>query len=173
MQFRQWITLFNSGHSRSPQTPILFQQSLSLRELKDFKLDWDRSVFISFFPRYDGHGSSKPLPPRFLRIDLSGVRGGSALHSDQAQDKAPYDRTRWLEVDLQSNRKSNPANEKHALKDPARVRRLHRSLPPVEAGHDRPVVRREPNHPSHYLLEKVVPAPTFWEAPNSVYAKLR
>src|SRR5450631_4771817 len=164
MQFRQWITLFNSGHSRSPQTPILFQQSSILRELKDFKLDCDRSVFISFFPRSDGPGVAKPRPPRYLRIDPAEVRGGSALHSDQVQDKAPYDRTRRLEIDLQSNRKSSPANEKHALKDPARVRRLHRFLPPAATGPDRPVVRRAPNHPFRYLLEKVVPVPTFCEA---------
>ena len=77
----------------------------------------------------------------------------------------------WLEAGLQHNRRSSPANEKHVLKDPARVRRLHRSLPLLEAGPDRPVVRQKPSQALRAIvLATVVSAPAFWEAPNSVYA---
>src|SRR3979411_1543227 len=114
MQLRQWITFFNSPHSRSPQTPILFQQSLSLVALMDSKLCFGSSALISFAPERGEHGFSKPLPRRYHRFYPLGARGVSAHRNDQAQDKAPCDKTHSLGSDLPHNHESSPTNEKRA-----------------------------------------------------------
>src|SRR6202044_129856 len=145
MQLRQWITFFNSPHSRLPQTPILFQQSLSLMELIDAKLCFGRSAFISFAPKHGEHGSSRSLPQRCRRFYLLVVRGVSAHHSDQAPDKAPCDKTHSPGAGLPHNRGSSRANEKRVLMGPARVKRLRRFLPLLPTALYRPVVRQKPN----------------------------
>src|ERR1700686_634646 len=146
MQLRQWITFFSSPHSRLPQTPILFQQSLSLIELTDSKLRFGRSALIWFFPKYGEPGFSKSLPQRYLRFYPLAGRGVSALHNDQVQDKAPCDKTHSPGVDLPRNRRSSQANEKRVLTDPAHVKRLCRSPPLLLTCLYRPVVRQKPNH---------------------------
>src|SRR6202030_1412927 len=151
MQFRQWTTFFNSPHSRLPQTPILFQQSVSLMELMGSNSGFGSSAFISFVPEHGAHGFSKPLPQFCRRFYPLVVRGVSAHHNDQAQDRAPCDKTRSPGADLPHNRESSRVNEKLVLRGPALVKRFRRSAPLLLTGLYRPVVRQKPNHALYYF----------------------
>ena len=161
MQLRQWIACFNSPHSRLPQTPILFQQSLSLTELTDPPSGFGRSGFISFAPVHDEHGSSKLWPQRCRRFCPLVAQGVSANHNDPVQDKAPCDKTHSPGTDLPHNRGSSPASERRVLTGLPHVKRLRRSLPLLLAALDWPVIRPNPNLAPIYFPASRFQAPFF------------
>src|SRR4029077_20486343 len=166
MQLRQWIKCFNSLHSRLPQTPILFQQSLSLTPLADPLCGFDRSGFISFAPIHGERGSSEPWPQHCRRFCTLVAQGVSANHNDPVQDKAPSDRTRSPGTDLPHNRGSSPANERRVLMRLAPAKRLRRSLPLLLAALDRPVVRPKPNPALIYFRASLFQTPPSSELPS-------
>src|SRR5580704_9798363 len=158
MQLRQWITFFNSPHWRLPQTPILFQQSLSWMEFTELKLRFGKSVFISFSPEYGGHGFAKFWPRRSRRFYPSVVRSVSAHHNDQAQDRAPSDKTHSRGADLPHYRGSIRVNEKRVRTGQPHAKRLHRLFLLLLAALCRPVVRPEPNQaPTYFRVSSLHP----------------